>query len=101
MHKISLATASKKYIPHIQGTTMKDDDRATMANRIDDAANPSDGKEWPGKLEEPAGKRQGEKRSGGERRYSHSTGAKKPERRISARRASDKGTSDIGNADKE
>lgn len=83
---------------------MKDDNRATPTNRTDDAAHPGDDTEKAGKLVEPANKRQHDRRLGGERRYSHSTGVKnaaKAERRASARRASDKGASDKGNAEKE
>lgn len=84
---------------------MKDSDCATMA-KINDAANPGDDEEAPSKLVEIVDKREGERRSRGERRYFHSGGADDPERRTSSRRtsvrrASDKTTVDKGNGDKE
>ncbi|MBA2658224.1 MAG: hypothetical protein H0U72_01365 [Nitrosospira sp.] len=84
---------------------MKDGDRATIT-KIDDVANPSEDKGAPLNLVKIIDKREGERRSRGERRYFHSSGADDPERRTLsrrawARRASDEIAIDKENGDKE
>lgn len=58
---------------------MKDGMRIVV--KIDDAVNPGDDKDTSPQLPKPADRRQTERRSDGKRRYSHSAGAYKPEKR--------------------
>ena len=58
---------------------MKDGSRKAI--KIDDAVNPGDDKDASLRLPKPVDRRQTERRSDGKRRYSHSAGAYKPEKR--------------------
>jgi hypothetical protein len=78
---------------------MKDGSRKAL--KIDDAVNPGDDKDASLQLPKPADRRQAERRSDGKRRYSHSAGAYKPEKRsLLDRRGAKRRMSDTEMGDK-